>query len=116
MPRNPAAGFDGCQEVIFCTKKILWQNYNPVKSRRKYEKTVTILCQSIRVQKFGKGCEQLLWINLWRMWKTRSYQQVFGPLPGGGQGRAEVNLVDRIFKNTRLCKAEGAARYLDLWE
>ena len=30
------------------------------------------------------GCGKLLWINLWRMWKTPGYQQVFLFLPGAG--------------------------------
>ena len=26
-------------------------------------------------------CGKLLWKRLWRMWKTMSFQQVFGPFP-----------------------------------
>ena len=30
-------------------------------------------------------CGKLLWINLWRLWKTASYQQVFSRFPPAGQ-------------------------------
>ncbi len=36
-----------------------------------------ILCQSRAVKKLDFPCGERLWISLWKMWKTPSYQQVF---------------------------------------
>ena len=50
------------------------------------------------------GCGKLLWINLWRMWKTPGYQQVFLFSPGGGScgKRPGFGLHNTIFPGTDL--------------
>ena len=55
--------------------------YDPRKSGKCVEGCHLLLCQSHILSTAAEGCGKPLWKNLWRMWKTPSYQQVFCLFP-----------------------------------
>ena len=50
-------------------------------SRGRCRRYVNFLC----ISTFSTPCGKLLWKNLWRLWKTGSYQQVFPLISPGGR-------------------------------
>ena len=64
-------------KVFFAQKHGIWAKLRPLQKLGKGRNLSNSLCKLCHLNLFNIGCGKLLWINLWRMWKSVRFQQVF---------------------------------------